>query len=185
MAIDCGNFILAAPPGTSPGWALKVLKKTKDSGCDVILPFTEKHLGQKNKPLVSFVRHPCTWLACVGDMVCSRDFPFVGLPFCMGDLKHTHLDSFLLCMAEEHKGVVTEFFDGYKAEIVIRYEDMPEAFFSFLESVSFPIEEAVPNRGTLPYHSSIWNTKRHLHNWIVENERDFCDRYDYFPKGES
>lgn len=171
--IDYGSFQFACPSRCATAWFLEACRVvgfgegTIDQARKL---FDDKHTVMR----VSTVRHPCSWLAShwAAEFRFLHDTPFA----------YTTFDGFVRDYLLRVPGSIGFLFNRYKADSVIRLENLPWAFVELAEMLGVPksLREKVVG-------IEKWNVSSDLPTWdpglrrlVIEAERELCERYDYF-----
>jgi len=125
-------------------------------------------VNKDNKLRLSLVRHPCNWLASY----------YVNTPQYRESFD-TYVEGVLSCGCSRS---VKRLFATYKADIVLRLEDMPWAYIELLESLGVGAEYRDNVRQLKPQNVSTnlpkWNPE--LRKRVMKVEKEMCDEYEYF-----
>ena len=143
-------------------------------------------VNKDNKLRVSLVRHPCDWLASFYASFPKRPKKGVCLigpcPIAGFDVHVEKILDYLenprSCIGFSIKGM----FNAYKADVVVRLEDMPWAYIELLESLGVGEEYRDNVRQLKPQNVSTnlpkWNPE--LRKRVMKAEKEMCDEYEYF-----
>lgn len=180
--IEYKNFSFAAPPRTG---STSFLSMANLVGLGERQK-TKAHIPPPNNYggfVVSMVRHPFDFLisyflALRGGATgvdCVDVFTFAR--------HHDSPESFIRRYLRDIPGQVGKMFDIYQANSIIRLEDLPLAAEEFFESVGVPSSTAKMVSLITPQNARKGQphiVDKKLRRAVVEAEKDFCDRYEYF-----
>jgi hypothetical protein len=179
--IDFGPFQFASAPGTGVEWFLETCKlagfppETGLVDCSLAATVPFGVVGD-SKLRVTLVRHPLEILLHYHVLPsCTRPTPF--------DMICTKTpEAFVQVVAALHPGIVGKLIDSYKANTVIRWEDMPHAAVELFASlgVSNPMLNAI-------YNKPLRLRKENWRDWagtatiraVAESEKEMMEKYDY------
>ena len=185
--IQYEQFDFAAPPMHAGQW---FIESAKDAGL--------KRVGLIGNPTLSFragtrfrvslVQHPCQWLVNVYSYIKNGETTWALKDMPLYWLNTFSLESFVLDYLKQSPGCIGDMFDRYKADSCIRVEDLPWAFVDLVESLDIQLTRdqlsSITSRPIVPCvdktgvgYSSM---TRELHHRVIDAERGFVERYDYF-----
>jgi len=179
---DC--FAFAAPPRTATGWVVKAaqlyglgsFRSTKAH-----MPFFP---GLDDTIRLSMVRHPCRWLASLYAAVKEdslRGHEHVSRAARLAESSR-NIYEFLQDYINLMPGYYTDVHDRYVADAVLRVEDLPEAFTSFIYAAGEKdMVRYTMVCGLTPVNATdeFYNVHPSLWDQIVRCEQDLCIAYDY------
>ncbi len=178
--IQYDAFDFACPPRTGTSWWLRA------SQLAGLGPGFREHAQslfstrREGKLRISLVRHPCEWLqSCYASIL--RKEPDINRLNWFCALPRESFDEWIMAYLDEPKTSVVENFNRYKADIVLRIEDMPWAFTELMESTGIDPALLDTIKKLPPQNTSndlpVWNTR--LKNETMEKERKLMEQYDY------
>ena len=174
--INFGHFIYGAAPRTGVVWFVKACEA---SGLAMIDDDPPKNAGMAT---VTMIRHPYTWLVSyylayrgASDVSPSVD-QFAKYARMAADSKR-----FIELVLKHQPDAVSQMFDSYKADIVMRLEDMPWALVQLLDSLEDPRIDSAGAQYTLPINvmPRVHPRDRKQAAAVVAANADFCERYEY------
>jgi len=180
--IQYKNFSFAAAPRTGTTWFIKAcsLMKLGDK------QKTKVHFPPPldyNNYVVSSIRHPYDFLVSfflalrggATGVGCVDVFSFAR--------HHNSPGSFIQRYLRDIPGEVGKMFDAYRANSVIRLEDLPWAAEEFFEGVGVPYETARRVHEITPQNVRKGEphiVDKKLRKQVMEAEGDFCERHEYY-----
>jgi len=181
MAVDLGLFEFASPIGTCANWLIRQCDKAGLRLLDPSFNVYERFGGDRFKPRVSLVRHPCSWLGFVYDAV-GEGLPF-GEDLAMFSVMvdGPDFDVFVRNYLKHVPGEVGRVFDSYLCDTRMRVEDMPWALKELLDSFGVPermLKRMDDSFDSRPVSNHRWNPRLRME--VMEAERKICERLDYF-----
>jgi len=166
-------FDFAAPPLTAIQWFNStVINKGVifEGSQNASALFPENDDSRKFR--VSLVSNPCAWLSSfyvsAKKVASPAVYPFIRF-------RLDCIDQFIQDYLQIIPGGVGDLFSMYKADSCLRVEDLPWALDELLTTLEVPhdnLYKPVPQQVNL--------IPRQLHAKVIEAERDFCERYDYW-----
>jgi hypothetical protein len=160
----------ATPPFTGAEWFVQAMQL---AGCGPRFSKNAyglfKENGEVNCLKVSLVRNPLDWIEAT----------WANLE---GKLRepgtfNQHVRRFI-----DYPGRITNLYDRYKADLVLRVEDAPWCLIELLESCGIDkehkelVEQTRP--GTVRFRPDEWTPQ--LRQLVAEAEEDLMERYDYY-----
>lgn len=178
--IDYKLFQFASAPLTGVDWIIRAAQLSGlGPGFSAI---AVKGFGECNGSSIrlSSVRNPCDWLAACWEFLKNHDRPYGRslLPF--SKLKNETFEQFVGDYLKEFPGWISKIQSSYRANVCLRYEDLPWSFVEFGSSVGIEEEmlDNVKRWMSRPQPSFVeWND---LRSRLLESEEEFCERYDYY-----
>jgi len=173
--IDYGCFYFAAPKLCSAQWFTDMMGAVgfQPNGNPEFVFTTES----TDKLRVSLVENPVQWLNHCYNTIGSGllyDLP----PFT--DLPNQSREGFLRAYLHECPGAVGELFGHYKADSIMRVEDLPWALVDLLTTLGIEKAGIESVRRVVPGGSFVNRTiDRTLRNRILDAERSLCEQYDF------
>lgn len=180
--IDYGTFRFAAPPRTGCTWFLKACS-TAGLGEGF-----KAHVHQPIPPnttglTVSLIRHPYDWLISYYYALQGGSTGIVEVDK-LSSMARTTLDSthFINSYTRYIPGVVSEIFDSYHADSVMKTEELKWASLEFFDSLNvnqkrLDLIKQLPPQNVGKNLPIKIDTK--LRERVCEAEDSFCNRYDY------
>jgi len=176
--IDYGKFQFACAPRVGVSWFVKACQL---AGLGPAFVRTHRPTPHNGKHRVSLVRHPVGWLESI---YAARRVGW-GSDF-LGKLSHLDtlqqpLEGFIWQYLEM-PGEVGKLMLAYEADVILRIEDVPEAFLSLLSPMGIGEEffRGIRNLGRThvnPLHPQVGMAQRKR---IMESEKELCDGFNYF-----
>jgi hypothetical protein len=178
--IDYGCFYFAAPKFCSGVWFYEMME-----AAGFLMPLANGRIESPfliestDKLKVSLVENPIKWLTQCHNAIESRML-YDLLPFT--DLPSQSFEGFLRSYVHECPGAVGELFDRYKADSIIRVEDLPWALVDLLSALK--VEQSRTNLITTVKRVVVSGNFTHkidasLRNRVLDAERSLCERYDF------
>jgi len=182
--ISYTDFQYAAAPKTGTTWFIKAAyeaglgHKKKTNLHD---PPPDGHKGF----VVTTIRHPYDWLVSYYLSLRGGTVGVVGVDlFCWIARKSPSVEAFINNYLRMFPGRVTEMFDSYKANTVIRLEDYPESAIEIFDtfrnsrvSCDGQVRKITPQNAR---KGSPHITNRRQKEAVISAELEFCETYDYF-----
>jgi len=182
--INYEKFQFASPPRTGTSWFINLCAQAQIGAGN-----PAKHLPPpptwKNGWVLSIVRHPVDWavsmyFALRGGMIAVPEVDAVSAVA----RESSDIQIFLEKLSKS-PGIIETAFAAYRADSVIRLEDVPWAAIEFLVSMGYSEKtlKAIPN---LNEPKNRLNPKvradvpKELRKAVIQSELAFCERYEYF-----
>lgn len=175
--IEYEVFQFAAPPGTGVAWFLKAMQIAGyGPGFRAVAHVS---FGGPSEPLrVSLVTNPFDWLYRA-----YLSFEEYSSVVGMHDVDRKSFSRFVGSFLSKRGFSLSDVFDRYKADIVLRLEDMPWALIELLEAVGTETRllNQVNTLSGLKKYPVVSTDCRSERVWrqVREKEWDLFDRYDY------
>lgn len=177
--IEYEQFCFAAPPRTGNLWFRAAARICGLNELNVDDEYNTFHPVGKLK--VTIVRHPFNWLGSCYISLCSGMLNSDNI-ILQNDLNYR--DSFrvfLLDYLDTCPGSVGKFFDFYKADSMIRIEDLPEAFVELAATLGVDKIWQDTVRDLPELNASHWLPScTNLIQDIIKAEKELCETYDYW-----
>jgi len=178
MAIDYNLFYFSSAPRTGSTWGIKAFHAV-GLGAGFKAHVHKVHTKREFEICLSFVRHPCDWLASYyaalhGGMTGVQEVDVLNFPA-------IDFDEFIRNYLKNCPGAVGRAFKAYNASCHIKIEDTPWAVVTFLESMGVPKKMRNNCLGLNPQniskHLPRWSP--HLYAQVQESEKELVDEYNY------
>lgn len=180
--IDYGPFAFCAPPRTGTTWFIKAAYEAGLGSA----PKTRIHTpptSSYNGLVVSLVRHPYHWLESI---YYGLEGGFIGVQqvdkYASIARQSEDFADFVNRCIEEHPKGISQAFDSYRANSVLRLEDFPWAAVEFFESIGAK-KDKLEKVAKLPPQNArkgepVFLNKK-LKDLVVQAEKDLYERYNY------
>lgn len=173
------HFAFAAPPRTGSTWFLQAATIMGFEGAtktNLHIPFPDDWRGFS----LSLVRHPADWLVSYFE---SLQGGKIGVPAVDALANHYKLNdvrSSIRSFLETEPDKLTQVFDAYRADTVLKMEDYPWNAIEFFQSIG--CKNALDLRGLDKQNGRKHKTTipRSLLGAILEHEPELSERYEYF-----
>lgn len=181
--IDYGRFAYAAAPRTGTTFFLKACW-IAGFGEGTKVRVHEPPRTDWNGFILTTVRHPYYWLMSFYNTIAGGKIGIEAVDR-FSDISRQSKDaSHFIRRCADDPGCVGRMFDTYRASSVLKVEDMPWAAietFTLCKKVSNEAVEEIRHMG--PQNRGFYqhpNSSQELKELIVESEKDFCERYEYY-----
>lgn len=176
------QFDFAAPPRTGTTWFLDAatrigLGEKSKFAIHKLFPEKERHV---QRMYISMVRHPVDWLMSYYHEIHPGSIQVDVVDIFQG-IQANDPCEFMEKVVDQIPGSVGSMFSAYKADSVLRLEDLPWCALSLFETVGVKQRVAqmcnvLPKQNVSQKHFNIPDVLRRR---VMESEADFCERYDY------
>ena len=181
--INYGQFQFASPPRMGCTWfmhAAGMASFTPDA-VGKTTAHTPGDIGV-NGMCVVMARNPYTWLssyyhAMEGGAI---NVSVVDIPFARIAKEATSFGAFVAKYLDTIPGAIGKMHDAYKANTVIRLEDLPWAATEFFQIVKPHANyEAILKAPPINVNSTVCPKVPMLRKAVMQAEKDYCERYEY------
>ena len=178
------QFVFASAPCTGTPWFLRVCQELKMQNVALLeTSFEPPPPGFDEKLVLSFVRHPATWLESFFDEWNKGPIGIQSFDMLWTLKQQTQsFYHFLDCYLNLYQGYVSEVFRSFKTDTAIKYENINEGVGEFLLALGFQCPSCYSQTLVTPIKSHIHVGKcdRSLRKRILQAEPTLVELYDYY-----